>query len=82
MDELTLEGLLSDALRPVEPPQRMSDRLHETFSAISEAAASGSGSNASKSWSSGAESSCSTRSVICSTGIAGTRSWSCDNAST
>ena len=40
MDELTLEDLLSDALRPVEPPQRMSDRLHETFSAISEAAAS------------------------------------------
>ena len=31
MDELTLEGLLSDALRPVEPPQRMSDRLVITY---------------------------------------------------
>lgn len=38
MDELRLEDLLADALRPVEPPQRMSDRLHDTFSAISEAA--------------------------------------------
>ncbi len=39
MDELRLEDLLYDALRPVEPPQRMSDRLHDTFTAISEAAA-------------------------------------------
>lgn len=40
MDEIRLENLLADALRPVEPPQRMSDRLHDTFSAISDAAAS------------------------------------------
>lgn len=40
MDELRLENLLADALRPVEPPQRMSDRLHDTFSAITDAAAS------------------------------------------
>ncbi len=35
-----LEELLTDALRPVEPPGRFSDRIHHTFSAISEAAAS------------------------------------------
>jgi len=40
MDEFRLENLLSDALRPVDPPQRMSDRLHDTFSAITDAAAS------------------------------------------
>ena len=40
MDEIRIENLLADALRPVEPPQRMSDRLHDTFSAISDAAAS------------------------------------------
>ena len=40
MDEFRVENLLADALRPVEPPQRMSDRLHNTFSAISDAAAS------------------------------------------
>lgn len=40
MDELRLEVLLSDALRPVDPPQRLSDRLHDTLSAITEAAAS------------------------------------------
>lgn len=40
MDEIRLESLLADALRPVDPPQRMSDRLHDTFSAITDAAAS------------------------------------------
>ena len=40
MDELRIESLLADALKPVDPPQRMSDRLHDTFSAISDAAAS------------------------------------------
>ena len=39
-DEIRLESLLADALRPVDPPQRMSDRLHDTFSAITDAAAS------------------------------------------
>jgi len=40
VDELKLEDLLTDALRPVDPPQRMSDRLHDTFSAITDAAVS------------------------------------------
>ena len=40
MDELRLEDLLTDALRPIDPPQRMSDRLHDTFSAITDAAVS------------------------------------------
>lgn len=40
MDEIRIENLLADALRPVDPPQRMSDRLHDTFSAITDAAAS------------------------------------------
>ncbi|MFN8141019.1 MAG: hypothetical protein U0R29_01640 [Solirubrobacterales bacterium] len=40
MDEIRIENLLADALKPVDPPQRMSDRLHDTFSAISDAAAS------------------------------------------
>ncbi len=39
MDEIRIENLLADALKPVEPPQRMSDRLHDTFSAITDAAA-------------------------------------------
>lgn len=38
-DETEFEDLLTDALRPVEPPRRLSDQLHQTFSAISEAAA-------------------------------------------
>lgn len=38
-DELKVEELLADALRPIDPPRRASDRLHRTFSAISEAAA-------------------------------------------
>lgn len=40
MDEIRLENLLADALKPIEPPRRMSDRLHVTFSAITDAAAS------------------------------------------
>jgi len=40
MDEIRIENLLADALKPVEPPQRMSDRLHDTFSAITDAAVS------------------------------------------
>jgi glucose-6-phosphate dehydrogenase assembly protein OpcA len=40
MDEMGIENLLADALKPVDPPQRMSDRLHDTFSAITDAAAS------------------------------------------
>ena len=40
MDEIRIENLLADALKPVDPPQRMSDRLHDTFSAITDAAAS------------------------------------------
>lgn len=40
MDEISIENLLADALKPVDPPQRMSDRLHDTFSAITDAAAS------------------------------------------
>lgn len=39
-EPLDVERLLADALRPVEPPRRFSDRIHQTFSAISEAAAS------------------------------------------
>ena len=30
MDEIRIENLLADALKPVDPPQRMSDRLHDT----------------------------------------------------
>jgi hypothetical protein len=35
-----LETLLASALRPIEPPQTLADRLEETFSAVTEAAAS------------------------------------------
>jgi hypothetical protein len=35
-----VERLLSDALRPIEPPESLSGRLVETFSAVTEAAAS------------------------------------------
>lgn len=38
-DQLEIERLLADALRPVDPPERFSDRLRHTFGAISEAAA-------------------------------------------
>jgi hypothetical protein len=40
LNEQSVERLLADALRPIEPPDRLSDRLHETFAAISERAAS------------------------------------------
>ena len=39
MDELQLESLLADVFQPVEPPERFSDRLRDTFSAIRDAAA-------------------------------------------
>jgi hypothetical protein len=39
MDEIRLEALLSDVLRPVDPPESMSARLQSRFAAISEAAA-------------------------------------------
>ena len=34
-----VERLLADALRPIEPPEKLSGRLEETFSAITNAAA-------------------------------------------
>jgi hypothetical protein len=34
-----VEQLLSDALRPIEPPERLSARLEDTLSAITQAAA-------------------------------------------
>ncbi|HEX2265038.1 MAG TPA: hypothetical protein VHH14_02020 [Solirubrobacterales bacterium] len=34
-----VEALLSDALRPIEPPERLSGRLEDTLSAITQAAA-------------------------------------------
>ena len=34
-----VEQLLTDALRPIEPPERLSGRLEETFSKINQAAA-------------------------------------------
>jgi hypothetical protein len=37
--QLDLEALLSDALRPVEPPERFSERLESTLTAITEQAA-------------------------------------------
>ena len=37
--EHSAERLLADALRPIEPPESLSGRLEETFSAITEAAA-------------------------------------------
>jgi hypothetical protein len=36
---LDLEGLLSDALRPIEPPERLSARFESTLAAITEQAA-------------------------------------------
>ncbi|MDQ2939230.1 MAG: hypothetical protein M3R23_01700 [Actinomycetota bacterium] len=39
MTEHRVERLLADALRPIEPPDRLSGRLEETFSAVAEAAA-------------------------------------------
>jgi len=37
---LDVERLLGDALRPIEPPESLSGRLEDTFSAVTEAAAS------------------------------------------
>ncbi len=34
-----VERLLADALRPIEPPEKLSGRLEDTFSAITSAAA-------------------------------------------
>ena len=34
-----VESLLSDALRPIEPPDRLSTRLEEAFAAVTSAAA-------------------------------------------
>ncbi|HEV7400288.1 MAG TPA: hypothetical protein VGN84_08440 [Solirubrobacterales bacterium] len=34
-----IEHLLSDALRPIEPPERLSGRLEDTLSAVTQAAA-------------------------------------------
>ena len=34
-----VEALLSDALRPIEPPERLSGRLEDTLSAVTQAAA-------------------------------------------
>jgi hypothetical protein len=34
-----VEALLSDALRPIEPPERLSSRLEDTLSAITQTAA-------------------------------------------
>ncbi len=34
-----VEALLTDALRPIEPPERLSGRLEETLSAVTQAAA-------------------------------------------
>jgi hypothetical protein len=36
---LDLEMLLSDALRPIEPPERLSGRVESTLSSVAEAAA-------------------------------------------
>jgi hypothetical protein len=35
-----LESLLASALRPIEPPQSLPERLEETFAAVTQAAAS------------------------------------------
>jgi hypothetical protein len=34
-----VESLLADALRPIEPPERLSGRLEDTLSAVTQAAA-------------------------------------------
>ena len=38
-DEHAVERLLADALRPIEPPERLAGRVEETLSAVAEAAA-------------------------------------------
>jgi hypothetical protein len=40
MSDQSVEHLLVDALRPIEPPEGLTDRLEETFAAITERAAS------------------------------------------
>ncbi len=40
MDEIRLEDLLADVFQPVEPPERVSERLSRRFASISDAAAS------------------------------------------
>ena len=34
-----VEGMLSDALRPIEPPERLSGRVEDTLAAVTQAAA-------------------------------------------
>jgi hypothetical protein len=34
-----VEGLLADALRPIEPPERLSGRVEDTLAAVTQAAA-------------------------------------------
>ena len=34
-----VEGLLADALRPIEPPERLSGRVEDTLAAITQTAA-------------------------------------------
>jgi hypothetical protein len=38
--ETSVERLLADALQPIEPPERLSERLERTLFAVTEAAAS------------------------------------------
>lgn len=40
LDPLDLEGLLAAALRPIDPPERLSGRVETTLSSVTEAAAS------------------------------------------
>jgi hypothetical protein len=37
--KIDLEGLLGDALRPIEPPERLSHRVEDTLTALTEQAA-------------------------------------------
>jgi hypothetical protein len=39
MDEMRIEELLADVLKPIDPPQSLSSRLQDSFSAVSDAAA-------------------------------------------
>jgi len=40
LDGIDLEALLADALHPIEPPERLGDRVESTLSKLTEAAAS------------------------------------------
>jgi hypothetical protein len=40
MNEQSVERMLSDALKPIEPPESLAGRLEDTFAAITERAAS------------------------------------------